>query len=158
MNIETILLIGSVLTAIGVIYGFVTKWGGALSELMVKIGWKRMKEKDVEENTAWKQQIEATNKMSEAVAALSQKLDVIHNDLCENTKLTLKQELKDLFRNHPERIDSIEDSFNQYRSLHGNSYIEELYNEWKENYLNKIAEDEVKNIKNKKGVKSNGNS
>lgn len=147
MDWQLIVTIASILTAIGVIYGSARKWGGAISKLIAKTGWKKLNAKELEENAVWKTHEDYSEQLMSSLAALGDKLDSIHNDLStglnENTKLTLKLELTELFRDHPERIDAIETAFKQYTDLGGNSYVKELYEEWEGNYLSKIAKQEV---------------
>lgn len=147
MDWHIVLTIASIMTAVGVIIGSTSKWGGAISKFISKVGWKKMNAMDLEGNIVWKEHQEYSKQMMKAITSLGEKLDVLHQDLRksidEDTKLILKLELKDLFLNHPERIDAIENAYGHYHNLHGNSYIEELHEEWRENYLSKAVEKEV---------------
>lgn len=144
---QLIITIASILTALGVIYGSARKWGGAISKAIAKTGWKNLSARDLEDNAAWAQHQAESKATLDALNALADKMDLIHKDLstslAENTKITLKLELKELFRNHPERIDAIESTYKAYRDLHGNTYIKDMYEAWEEKYLNKVAEKEV---------------
>lgn len=64
----------------------------------------------------------------------TERLCNITEELDANTRLTLKLELKSLFRNHPTEILVIKNTWKKYHDLGGDSYIDDMYEEWKEQY------------------------
>lgn len=124
---EVLATVAGVCTGIGVIYKFLTDWGGKLVQKMAKYGVKdelETMQKSIKENT-------------EVLRSIKEELDA-------NTRLTLKLELKSLFLNHPDEAKVIELTMDKYRSLHGDSYIDTLYEVWKE-------ENEKKNVRKQIG-------
>lgn len=103
--------------SIGVIYKFITDWGGKIVKGLTRFG--------VQSEIARLEQVINSN------TAL---LQHIKEELDANTRLTLKLELKSLFKNHPECSQVIELTMEKYKSLGGDSYIDTLYDEWKEAY------------------------
>lgn len=114
---QILITVGSVLTAGGIIYKFITDWGGKLVQKMAKYGVK--------------DELYRLQKMANENTAL---LKAIKSELDSNTRLTLKLELKSLFRNHPECVQVIELTMEKYKSLGGDSYIDTLYEEWKDTF------------------------
>lgn len=121
---QILITVGSVCTAIGTIIASLTKWGKKAAQQIVKQGTS----KQMTELT------EAVHALQELAAKNTQRLANIKSELDANTRLTLKLELKSLFRNHPECTQVIELTMDKYKSLGGDSYIDTLYDEWKEEY------------------------
>lgn len=96
--------------------------------------------------------LEATiSELSENIEALQSvaktntaRLLNVSNELDANTRLTLKLELKSLFRNHPEEILVIEKTWQKYHDLGGDSYIDDMYEVWKKKYVDPKLEAKFK--------------
>lgn len=121
---QILITAGSVCTALGVIAAFLAKWGKKAAKQVVKHGASD----EIADLTTAVQQLQKT------AASNTQRLAAIQAELDANTRLTLKLELKSLFRNHPECSQVIELTMNKYKSLGGDSYIDTLYDEWKDAY------------------------
>lgn len=121
---QILITVGSICTAIGVISAFLSKWGKKAAHQVVKHGISE----EIIELT------ETVKALKETATKNTQFLYNIKNELDANTRLTLKLELKSLFRNHPECSQVIELTMEKYKSLGGDSYIDTLYDEWKETY------------------------
>lgn len=121
---QIVITAGSVCGAVGAVAAFLAKWGKKAAKQVVKHG----------AGEDMKQLTEAVHALQELAARNTQRLANIQTELDANTRLTLKLELKSLFRNHPECVQVIELTMNKYKSLGGDSYIDTLYDEWKEAY------------------------
>lgn len=77
------------------------------------------------------QTIEGLQKLA---ARNTERLCNITEELDANTRLTLKLELKSLYRNHPEEILVIQRTWQKYHDLHGDSYIDDMHEAWQEQY------------------------
>lgn len=115
---QVLITVGSVLTALGIIVGVFNKWAGRFAKTVVR---KYGVAKELKE-------------LAGVVDEMSKNVKIIKDELDANTRLTLKLELKSLFINHPECTQVIELTMAKYRSLGGDSYIDTLYEEWKEKY------------------------
>lgn len=121
---QIVITAGSVIAALGGITAFLAKWGKKAAKQVVKHG--------VTDEIV--QLADAVHDLQALAAKNTQRLAAIQSELDANTRLTLKLELKSLFRNHPECSQVIELTMNKYKSLGGDSYIDTLYEEWKEAY------------------------
>lgn len=129
-----VITVGSVITASGVIYALINKIVKKASKKIVDTGIG----------------IEL-NELRTSIDSLAGTVNNIKNELDANTRVTLKLELKSLFKNHPHEIGVINMTMDKYKSLHGDSYIDDLYEEWKEEYELPVIQKKL-NIK-KKGKK-----
>lgn len=121
---QVIITVGSVLTATGVIMKFFVEWGKRIARQVVKHG--------IEEEMA--KLTQTIIDLQETATRNTERLKAIQSELDANTVLTLKLELKTLFRYRPEEAKVIESTMTKYKSLGGDSYIDTLYEEWKEEY------------------------
>lgn len=139
MDWQLILTIASILTAIGVIYGFVKKWGKAIAKLIVQFGLRQLSEADIQENPHMKGHYDLLLSLQ---TEIRDQMALLAKELQDNTKLTLKLELKELFRNYPEKVDTIEETMKEYHAVHGNSYIDAMYEDWKKTYVQGMIDKE----------------
>lgn len=124
-------IIAGAIGSVGVIYKFVTDWGKRIANFIRSHGARgdiRRLEGTITELS------DALHALQETATRNTSRLANMADELDANTRLTLKLELKSLFRNHPECTQVIENTMKKYRDLGGDSYIDTLYEEWKENY------------------------
>lgn len=107
----------SLITACGVIYALINKIVKKASRKLVDTGLGGELEQ-----------------LRAIIAANTDTLTNIKRELDSNTRVTLKLELKSLFRDHPHEISVINATMAKYKSLDGDSYIDDLYVEWKDAY------------------------
>lgn len=134
---QILITLGSVITAGTLVYKFVTSWGVKLAEFITKAGVKSLRKEDLERNENFKTVLENQTNIATSVGRLAQALEL-------NTMMTLRLEIKDLIRNSPEQRRAIEAAIIDYHNIHGDSYVDAMYEEWKEEFLKKQAKKEIK--------------
>lgn len=130
MDWQLILTLGSILTAIGVIIGFASKWGRAIAKQIVMIGFLQMTGEDLAKNPSMQA---GHNARQEIISRLDKIQEVLQDDM----RTTLKLELKSLYKDYPERVDVIESTYKKYHDIGGNSYITGLHEAWRDKYEKK---------------------
>lgn len=137
---QILITVGSVITAGTLVYKFVTSWGTKLAEAITRVGVKSLRQEDLKRNENFNQVLSNQTAIADAVASLAEALNT-------NTMMTLRLEIKDLIRNSPEQRRAIEAAIQDYHDVHGDSYVDAMYDEWKEEYLKQQAKKELKHNK-----------
>lgn len=124
-------VIAGVIGSGAAIYKFITDWRKRIANFIRTHGVRGEVHK-LEASIASLE--ECVDDLMEIAKTNTAKLNKMGDELDANTRLTLKLELKSLFRNHPECTQVIEKTIEKYHSIGGDSYIDTLYEEWKESY------------------------
>lgn len=140
INWAVVISVAATLTAVGTIIGFAKTYGGPLVAKLVRYGISKMNEEDINHNEYFKKVISNQGDIAESVKRLAEALEL-------NTVMTLRLEIKDLIRNSPEQRRAIEAALGDYHAVHGDSYVDAMYDEWKEEYLKVQAKQELKKAK-----------
>lgn len=126
MNIEEIILkTAGLVGAVAVIWKFV-----------VPI-YQRVRKKILAEE-------ELGQRIEIALKQINCKIDDVNDRVKLNQRSITKLELLSLIRNEPERAETIENLFIQYRELGGNSYVCEVMEAWREIYEEPVIKKRIK--------------
>ncbi len=126
MELELIILkIAGILSAIGAIW----KFGLPIFQRIKKrLGSQARLEKMIENG------FNETNR----------RIQNVEDTVSTNRRNIIKMELLSLIRNEPQRAESIENLFTDYRNLGGNSYVCEIVEVWREIHEKNVIKERIK--------------
>ena len=84
------------------------------------------------------------------IAEVKKDVDEIREIGKNNSRNGKRNEILLMINTQPEKIDEIERSFEDYKALGGNGYIDNLIEAWREEYENKVIKDRLKKERKKK--------
>lgn len=74
----------------------------------------------------------------------NRRIQNVEDTVSTNRRNIIKMELLSLIRNEPQRAESIENLFTDYRNLGGNSYVCEIVEVWREIHERNVIKERIK--------------
>lgn len=94
---------------------------------------------------------EQFEKIDGRLDCLEHKIEKVEEIGITNTRNGVRNEILIMINTQPEKVDEIERSFERYKELGGNGYIDNLIQAWREEYEDKIIKDRLKKERKKNG-------
>ena len=128
----------------GLIVGLISNSDKLMNYIGKKLtirGLNQVEDEDIKDNTYIGEKLKVEDKMNSKLDEIIELVSSNQKGIAETKVLQKRQEILQLIQSQPHRVESIERTYDDYKALGGNSYIDDVVQVWRET----TAISEIKN-------------
>ena len=134
MNTQVVLTIAGVLAAATTIIMTSLKVGKLTAILIGRFSINHIRRSDIHDDSFVGQEFKFNDEIAKSLSGIDATISEMQRSLDKNRVGNLRIELLQLIHNTPDKADIIEQVYENYISLGGNSYVKQVMKEWREIY------------------------
>jgi hypothetical protein len=134
----------STLTAVGVIWGIVKFWSRKMAKKVGIVAANAIQEKDIHPESYLGKALAWNEKTDDRLLAIEKQLRANEIQMKSNDLSTKRLELLTMIHITPEAVRLIENVYQEYKKIGGNSYIcNDIVPAWRKKYAENIVKNEI---------------
>lgn len=134
MDTQVVLTIAGVLAAATTIVVTALKVGKLIAILIGRFSINHIRRVDIRDDTFVGQEFKFNDEIAKSLAGIDSTMSEMQRSIDKNRVGNLRIELLHLIHNTPDKADIIEQVYENYASLGGNSYVRQVMEEWRKIY------------------------
>lgn len=134
MDAQVVLTIAGVLAAATTIVVTALKVGKLIAILIGRFSINHIRRVDIRDDTFVGQEFKFNDEIAKSLAGIDSTMSEMQRSIDKNRVGNLRIELLHLIHNTPDKADIIEQVYENYASLGGNSYVRQVMEEWRKIY------------------------
>lgn len=134
MDAQVVLTIAGVLAAATTIVVTALKVGKLIAILIGRFSINHIRRIDIRDDTFVGQEFKFNDEIAKSLSGIDATMTEMQRSIDKNRVGNLRIELLHLIHNTPDKADIIEQVYENYASLGGNSYVRQVMEEWRKIY------------------------